>query len=95
MLVSAYAIGVMLGAPIMTLAFGRFGERTALMLLMAIFTVGNLMSALSPRLLPLLVARLVTSLNHGAFFGLGAMVAASVVPKDRQASARSPPCSWG
>lgn len=87
LLVSAYAIGVMLGAPIMTLAFSRFGKRTALMLLMAIFTIGNLMSALAPGYGTLLLARLVTSLNHGAFFGLGAVVAASVVPKDRQASA--------
>jgi DHA1 family inner membrane transport protein len=87
LLVSAYAIGVMIGAPIMTLAFGRFGKRTALMLLMGIFTIGNLMSALAPGYGTLLIARLVTSLNHGAFFGLGAIVAASVVPKERQASA--------
>lgn len=87
MLVSAYAIGVMLGAPIMTLAFSRFGKRTALMLLMAIFTIGNLLSALSPGYTTLLLARLVTSLNHGAFFGLGSIVAASVVPRDKQASA--------
>lgn len=87
MLVSAYAIGVMLGAPLMTLAFSRFGKRTALMLLMGIFTLGNLLSALAPGYFTLLIARLVTSLNHGAFFGLGAIVAASVVPKDKQASA--------
>ncbi|MFT4129403.1 MFS transporter [Labrys sp. (in: a-proteobacteria)] len=87
MLVSAYAIGVMLGAPIMTLAFSRFGKRAALMLLMGIFTVGNILSALAPGYATLLLARLVTSLNHGAFFGLGAVVAASVVPKEKQASA--------
>ena len=87
MLVSAYAIGVMVGAPVMTLLFSRFGKRTALMALMAIFTIGNLMSALAPDYWTLLAARVVTSLNHGAFFGLGAVVAASVVPKDRQASA--------
>ena len=87
MLVSAYAIGVMVGAPIMTLAFSRFGKRSALMLLMGIFTIGNLLSALAPGYTTLLLARLVTSLNHGAFFGLGAVVAASVVPKAKQASA--------
>lgn len=87
LLISAYAIGVMVGAPIMTLAFSRFGKRTALMLLMAIFTIGNLMSAMAPGYFTLLAARLVTSLNHGAFFGLGAVVAASVVPKEKQASA--------
>lgn len=87
LLISAYAIGVMVGAPVMTLAFSRFGKRTALILLMAIFTIGNLMSAMAPGYFTLLLARLVTSLNHGAFFGLGAVVAASVVPKEKQASA--------
>ncbi|MDR6871786.1 DHA1 family inner membrane transport protein [Bosea sp. BE125] len=87
LLVSAYAIGVMIGAPAMTLTFSRFGKRTALMLLMGIFTIGNLLSALSPDYWTLLAARLVTSLNHGAFFGLGSIVAASVVPKEKQASA--------
>ncbi|MBB4840901.1 DHA1 family inner membrane transport protein [Sphingomonas kyeonggiensis] len=87
LLVSAYAIGVMVGAPVMTLAFSRFGKRTALMLLMAIFTIGNLLSALAPDYYTLLASRLVTSLNHGAFFGLGSIVAASVVPKEKQASA--------
>lgn len=87
LLISAYAVGVLVGAPFMTLAFSRFGKRTALMLLMTIFTVGNLMSAMAPGYFTLLAARLVTSLNHGAFFGLGAVVAASVVPKEKQASA--------
>jgi DHA1 family inner membrane transport protein len=87
LLISAYAVGVMVGAPIMTLAFSRLGKRTALMLLMGIFTIGNLMSAMAPGYFTLLAARLVTSLNHGAFFGLGAVVAASVVPKEKQASA--------
>jgi DHA1 family inner membrane transport protein len=87
LLVSAYAIGVMVGAPVMTLAFSRFGKRTALMLLMAIFTIGNLLSAFAPSYTTLLLARLVTSLNHGAFFGLGSIVAASVVPKEQQARA--------
>ncbi|SED71640.1 MFS transporter [Rhodobacter sp. 24-YEA-8] len=87
MLVSAYALGVMIGAPVMTLLFARFGKRTALMVLMAIFTLGNLMSALSPDYWTLLAARVVTSLNHGAFFGLGSVVAASLVPKEKQASA--------
>ncbi|MCO4861952.1 putative efflux protein; MFS family [Cupriavidus phytorum] len=87
MLITAYAIGVMVGAPVMTLLFSRFGKRAALMALMAIFTIGNLLSALAPGYATLLASRLVTSLNHGAFFGLGAVVAASVVPKDKQASA--------
>ncbi|GAB2482625.1 MFS transporter [Comamonas humi] len=87
MLVSAYAIGVMASAPVMTLLFSRFGKRAALMALMVLFTVGNLLSAFAPSYTTLLLSRLITSLNHGAFFGIGAVVAASVVPKDKQASA--------
>jgi len=87
MLVSAYAIGVMVGAPVMTLLFSRFGKRAALISLMLIFTAGNLMSAFAPGYTTLLLSRLITSLNHGAFFGIGAVVAASVVPKEKQASA--------
>lgn len=87
LLVSAYAIGVMVGAPVMTLLFSRFGKRTALIALMAIFTLGNILSALSPDYWTLLLSRVVTSLNHGAFFGLGAVVAASVVRPEKQASA--------
>ena len=87
MLVSAYAIGVMVGAPVMTLLFSRFGKRGALMALMVLFTIGNLLSAFAPTYTTLLLSRLITSLNHGAFFGIGAVVAASVVPKDKQASA--------
>lgn len=87
MLVTAYAVGVMVGAPVMTLLFSRFGRRAALMALMVIFTAGNLMSAFAPDYATLLVSRLLTSLNHGAFFGIGAVVAASVVPREKQASA--------
>jgi DHA1 family inner membrane transport protein len=87
LLVSAYAIGVMLGAPLMTLLFGRLRTRTALIALMAIFTLGNILSAIAPDYWTLLAARLVTSLNHGAFFGLGSMVAASLVPREKQAAA--------
>lgn len=87
MLVSAYAIGVTLGAPFMTLMLGRWPRRRALVLLMVIFTLGNLLSAMAPGYASLMVARIVTSLTHGAFFGIGAVVAASLVPRDKQASA--------
>lgn len=82
MLISAYAVGVMLGAPVMTLLFARFGKRAALMSLMLIFTVGNLLSAFAPSYSTLLLSRLITSLNHGAFFGIGA------VPARRQGTPR-------
>ena len=54
---------------------------------MAIFTLGNVLSALSPDYTTLMLSRIITSLNHGAFFGLGSVVAASVVAKEKQASA--------
>jgi DHA1 family inner membrane transport protein len=87
MLITAYAIGVMLGAPLMTILLSHWPRRRALIVLMSIFTVGNLLSAASTDYTTLLLARLVTSLNHGAFFGLGSLVAASVVPRHKQASA--------
>lgn len=87
MLITAYALGVMIGAPIMTLWFGHFSRRKALILLMSIFTIGNILAAIAPSYLGLMGARIITSLNHGAFFGIGSIVATSVVPKDKQASA--------
>ena len=79
LLVSAYAMGVLLGAPLMSLTTGKIPRRYLLVGLMAIFTLGNLMSALATDYYSLMIARVVTSLNHGAFFGVGSIVAASVV----------------
>ena len=87
LLISAYAIGVMLGAPLMTLTTGRVPRRTLLIALAGIFTAGNLLAAVSDSYGMLLAARLLTSLNHGAFFGVGSIVAASLVPPQRQAGA--------
>ncbi|RKG83640.1 MFS transporter [Corallococcus sp. CA049B] len=87
LLVSAYAFGVLVGAPLMTLTTGRVPRRTLLVGLMGIFTVGNLLSALAPEYWTLMAARVVTSFNHGAFFGVGAIVAASVVAPNRRAGA--------
>jgi DHA1 family inner membrane transport protein len=87
LLVSAYALGVLIGAPLMTLTTGRVPRRTLLIALMGIFTLGNLLSAVSGGYAMLLVARVITSFNHGAFFGVGSVVAASVVPADKRAGA--------
>lgn len=87
LLISAYAIGVMLGAPLMTLTTGRVPRRKLLIALAGIFTAGNLLAAVSDSYGMLLAARLLTSLNHGAFFGVGSIVAASLVPPQRQAGA--------
>lgn len=87
MLISAYAFGVLLGAPLMTLLFAQMGRRKLLLLSMGIFTLGNLISALADSYNMLLFGRIVTSLNHGAFFGVGAIVAMSVVPPAKRAGA--------
>ena len=87
LLISAYALGVMIGAPLMTLLAGRLPRRTLLIGLAAIFTLGNLAAALSTDYVMLLAARIITSFNHGAFFGVGSVVAASLVPPDRKAGA--------
>lgn len=87
LLISAYALGVMLGAPLMTLTTGRMRRRTLLIGLAAIFTFGNVLAAVSDSYGMLLAARIITSLNHGAFFGVGSIVAASVVPPGRSAGA--------
>ncbi|EHZ6871033.1 MFS transporter [Providencia rettgeri] len=86
-IVVIYALGVMVGAPIMTLLLVKRRPKIALVFLMSIFTIGNVLSAMSPDLATLSLSRFITSLNHGAFFGLGAIVAASVVPPGKQASA--------
>ncbi|NYD88365.1 MFS transporter [Sphingomonas melonis] len=87
LLVSAYAMGVLIGAPLMTLTTGRIDRRTLLIGLMGIFTLGNALSALADGYAMLMAARIVTSFNHGAFFGVGSVVAASLVPPDRRAGA--------
>lgn len=87
LLVSAYAMGVLVGAPVMTLAFASAPRRTLLIGLMGIFTAGNLLAALSDSYSMLLIARIITSFNHGAFFGVGSVVAASIVAPERRASA--------
>jgi DHA1 family inner membrane transport protein len=87
LLVSAYAFGVLVGAPIMTLAFAGMARRRLLLLAMGIFTVGNLISAMADGYTMLLVGRIITSFNHGAFFGVGAVVAASIVPPEKRAGA--------
>jgi len=87
LVVSAYALGVLVGAPLMTLASARIPRRRLLVGLMAIFTLGNLLAAISDSYAMLVVARLVTALNHGAFFGIGSVVAAGIVPPERRAAA--------
>jgi DHA1 family inner membrane transport protein len=86
-LVTGYALGVAVGAPIMALATARLPRRKALLVLMGVFIVGNLLCAIAANYGLLMLARVVTALCHGAFFGIGSVVAASLVPANRKASA--------
>jgi len=89
LLISGYALGVFVGAPLLTAATSRLPRKTALVALMAIFTLGNLACALAPDYTTLMIARVITSLAHGTFFGVGAVVATGLVAADRKASAIS------
>ncbi|UGY91063.1 MFS transporter [Streptomyces gobiensis] len=86
-LVSAYAIGVVIGAPMLTAVGARVPRKRMLILLMALFTIGNLASALAPGFGTLLAGRVLAGLPHGAFFGVGAVVAARLVAPERRARA--------
>lgn len=86
-LVTGYALAVALGAPIMAVSTAKLKRRTALIALMAFFIAGNLLCAIAPNYWVLMVARVVTALCHGAFFGIGSVVAAGLVSEDRKARA--------
>lgn len=86
-LVSAYAIGVVVGAPLLAAVGVRIPRRRMLIALMGLFTVGNLASALAPDYGTLLAGRVLAGLPHGTFFGVGAVVAARLVREGRQARA--------
>lgn len=86
-LVTGYALGVAIGAPFMALATARLPRKAALVVLMGVFIVGNLLCAVASDYNLLMFARVVTALCHGAFFGIGSVVAASLVPANRRASA--------
>ena len=87
LLVAGYALGVVVGAPVLTLGTRRFERKSLLLGLMSLFIAGNLLAALAPNYTILMIARVVAALCHGTFFGVGAVVAASLVPQERQASA--------
>src|SRR5690349_24297125 len=87
MLVSGYAIGVTLGAPILAVLTARWPRKQALVGLMGLFILGNALCALAPSYGFLMVARVVTAFCHAAFFGIGAVVASGLVPHDKRAQA--------
>ncbi|GAA0246825.1 MFS transporter [Saccharothrix mutabilis subsp. mutabilis] len=88
-LVTGYALGVVLGAPLLTVLGTRVSRKKMLMFLMGLFIVGNALSAVAPVFAVMLTGRVVASLAHGAFFGVGSVVAAGLVAPEKKASAIS------
>jgi DHA1 family inner membrane transport protein len=86
-LVSGYALSVTLGSPLVALALSRMDRKRALVILMGMFVAGNALCALAPTFLLLLGARILTALCHGAFFGIGSIVASHLVPRSERAQA--------
>ena len=86
-LVTGYALSVTIGAPLVALATAHLERKRALLLLMGIFTLGNLSCAIAPTYNLLFAARVLTALCHGAFFGIGSVVASNLVPRNQRAQA--------
>ena len=89
LLVTAYAFGVAIGGPLLSLFTSRFRRKPTILALMAIFVAGQIFCALAPTYELILAARLVISLSHGTFFGLAAILAVGMVPPDRRGMAIS------
>ncbi|MFK3663062.1 MFS transporter [Scandinavium sp. NPDC088450] len=87
LLVSIYALGVAIGAPVLTALTGRMPRKQLLLGLMVLFTAGNLLAWQAPGYGTLVLARLLTGLAHGVFFSIGSTIATSLVPKEKAASA--------
>ncbi|RXZ79394.1 MFS transporter [Paenibacillaceae bacterium] len=88
-LITMYALGVAVWAPILTLLTQKIPEKKLLCLLMGLFIIGNIAAVLSPNYAVLMTARLITALTHGTFFGVGAVIASKLVSPDRRAAAIS------
>ncbi len=87
LLISGYALGVVVGAPVLTVVTALWPRKQVLLALMAIFVVGNAACALAPSYGLLMAARVLAALAHGTFFGVGSVVATRLVPPERKASA--------
>lgn len=86
-LISGYALAVVVGALLLTAAVTRFERKPVLAVLMVLFIAGNLVSAIAPDYLLMMIGRIIAALAHGAFFGIGAVVAASLVAPTKKAAA--------
>ncbi|MFI8763776.1 MFS transporter [Streptomyces sp. NPDC053792] len=87
LLVTGYALGVVLGAPLLTVLGNKVSRKKMLMVLMGLFVLGNILSALAPSFGIMLTGRVIASLAHGSFFGIGSVVAAGLVAPNKKAGA--------
>jgi len=87
LLVSLYALGVAIGAPVLTALTGRWNRKWVLLTLMSLFIIGNLLAWMAPNYASLITARILTGLAHGVFFSIGSTIATSLVSKEKEASA--------
>lgn len=87
LLVSLYALGVAVGAPVLTALTGRWNRKWVLLSLMSLFIIGNVLAWMAPNYGSLMTARILTGLAHGVFFSIGSTIATSLVSKDKEASA--------
>jgi len=87
LLVSLYALGVAIGAPVLTALTGRWNRKNVLLAIMSLFVVGNLLAWMAPSYGSLITARVLTGLAHGVFFSIGSTIATSLVPREKEASA--------
>ncbi|MED4570021.1 MFS transporter [Brevibacillus agri] len=87
LLITGYALGVAAGAPVITIATHKMPRKALLLFLMILFIVGNALAALAPNYTVLMLARILAALTHGSFFGVGSVIAAELVPKEKRAGA--------
>lgn len=85
--ISAYALGVVIGAPLLAVIGARWPRRALLMVLMALFALANFASAVAPDYVTMMLMRLLSGFPHGTYFGIAALVAASLVPRNKRAQA--------
>lgn len=86
-LITGYALGVAIGAPFITMATHKMPRKALLLFLMILFIAGNALAALAPNYSVLMLARILAALTHGSFFGVGSVIAAELVPKEKRAGA--------
>ena len=86
-LISVYALGVVVGAPVISAVTGKFPRRRLIILLIAFLLIGNLLTALAPNLATLLIARFIAGLPHGAYFSVANLSAAAMAPKGARGKA--------